>query len=129
MPCKRCRHFRRPCTFNVASTSHEKQTASDSDSLKELMDRQRCMESIIKFHFPNLALDINSLQRTCDALLSKSPRPMLDASINPAFLDRAVYTQPPGGPGIEEEDCTIDHVDGTTVRMFSLDISQHEPPC
>ena len=76
----------------------------------------RCMEFIIKHHFPNLALDIVSLQRTCDSLSSPTP-PRDQNAIVPESIELSANTQVSDSPDIGDEDCTIDRVDGTTVRM------------
>ena len=84
------------------------------------MDRMRCMESILKHHFPNLALDIVSLRRTCDTLSSPSPpRDQNDAIPEP--IELSGNAQVSDSPDIGDENCTIDRVDGTTVRTFFLD--------
>jgi hypothetical protein len=93
-----------------------------SDSLKELMDRLRCMESILKHHLPNLDLDIGSLRRTCDSLSSRTPRPDQNETTAGSFEPPA-DVQPSDRPGIEDENCTIDNVDGTTVRTFLVNFS------
>ncbi|KAI4924478.1 hypothetical protein J4E85_007593 [Alternaria conjuncta] len=79
------------------------------------MDRMRCMEFIIKHHFPNLALDIVSLQRTCDSLSSPTP-PRDQNAIVPESIELSANAQVSDSPDIGDEDCTIDRVDGTTVH-------------
>ncbi|KAI4941563.1 hypothetical protein J4E91_010739 [Alternaria rosae] len=73
------------------------------------------MEFIIKHHFPNLALDIVSLQRTCDSLSSPTP-PRDQNAIVPESIELSVNAQVSDSPDIGDEDCTIDRVDGTTVH-------------
>lgn len=121
MPCKRCRHLRRPCEFNPVPTTVDKRASDFASSVKELRDRLRYMGFIIKHHFPNLALDIDSLRRTCDALCSPSLRPDQNKTTAES-LEPPANAQPSDSPGIENEDCTIDYVDGTTVRTFSLNL-------
>jgi hypothetical protein len=75
----------------------------------------RCMEFIIKHHFPNLALDIVSLQRTCDSLSSPTP-PRDQNEIVPESIELLGNVPVSDSPDIGDEDCTIDRVDGTTVR-------------
>jgi hypothetical protein len=79
------------------------------------MDRIRCMESILKYHFPHLALDLISLRRTCDSLSSPtSPRDQNE--VIPESLERPENAQVSDSPDIGDENCTIDRVDGTTFR-------------
>ncbi|KAH6861159.1 fungal-specific transcription factor domain-containing protein [Alternaria rosae] len=114
-PCRRCRHLRRPCRYNVAPAAVDKRGPGLPDSPNELMERMRCMEFIIKHHFPNLALDIVSLQRTCDSLSSPTP-PRDQNAIVPESIELSVNAQVSDSPDIGDEDCTIDRVDGTTVH-------------
>lgn len=80
------------------------------------------MSQILKHHFPDIALDLESLKRTCDAL------PASDVSVDRAALvvapqqqhgDAPTQSHPQSdeSPGIEDENCTIDYVDGATTRM------------
>jgi hypothetical protein len=122
MPCKRCRHLRRPCEYNLVSNAMDKRASDFASSVKELRDRLRYMGFIIKHHFPNLALDIDSLRSTCDALCALSLRPDQNKTTTES-LEPPANAQPSDSPGIEDEDCTIDYVNSTTVRTFSLEIS------
>lgn len=85
------------------------------------MDRMRCMEFIIKHYFPNLALDIVSLQRTCKSLSSPTP-PRDQNEIIPEPIELSGNAQVSDSPDIGDEDCTIDRVDGTTVRTCFLNL-------
>ncbi|KAF1938599.1 hypothetical protein EJ02DRAFT_410076 [Clathrospora elynae] len=114
-PCRRCRHLRRSCKFNVAPAAVDKRGPGFANSLEELMDRLRCMESILKHHFPNIALDTVSLRRTCDSLSSRTPWPGQN-EMTVESLESPANAQPSESPGIEDEDCTIENVDGTTVH-------------
>ncbi|KAF2028093.1 hypothetical protein EK21DRAFT_102056 [Setomelanomma holmii] len=114
-PCKRCRHLRRSCEFNVVPALEERREHRFGRSIDELKDRSTYMERILRHHFPNLALDIDTLRHTCETL------PSLRAGIDQ--LETSV--QPPGpvanapaseSPGIEDENCTLDYVDGATVQ-------------
>lgn len=94
----------------------DKQVPGQPGTLKELEDRLRCMESILKYHFPDLALDIDSLRRSREALASRVPRP----AQNDNTMEPSANAQPAdNSPDIENEDCTIDSVDDMTVRTSS----------
>ncbi|UPX15710.1 uncharacterized protein EKO05_0006150 [Ascochyta rabiei] len=115
MPCRRCRHLRRPCDFNHMPATVDKRAPDFAGSLRDLMDRLRYMGFILKHHFPHLALDIDSLRRTCDTLSAQNSR--LDQSeITAEMLELSGNVQLSDSPGIEDENCTIDSVDDTTVH-------------
>ncbi|KAF2630548.1 hypothetical protein BU25DRAFT_387843 [Macroventuria anomochaeta] len=115
MPCRRCRHLRRPCEFNLLPTTVDKRAPDFAGSVKELRDRLRYMGFILKHHFPNLALDTDSLRRTCDALCAPTLRPDENETTVESLEPRA-NAQQSDSPGIDDEDCTIDYVDNTTVH-------------
>lgn len=117
MPCRRCRHLNRQCEFSRQPATTDKRASDFAGSVENLMDRLRCMGFILKCHFPDLALDIESLRRTCDTLSAQNPR---HAQSEPTteLLDPSGNAQPSESPGIEDENCTIDSVDDTTVRTF-----------
>ncbi|KAH6639895.1 fungal-specific transcription factor domain-containing protein [Boeremia exigua] len=112
MPCRRCHHLRRPCEFNRQPATTDKRAPDSAGSVKDLMDRLRCMGFILKHHFPDLALDIESLRRTCDTLSTQNDRSEPAAEL----LDLSINAQPSESSGIEDENCTIDSVDDTTVH-------------
>ncbi|OAG22468.1 hypothetical protein CC77DRAFT_1029569 [Alternaria alternata] len=114
-PCRRCRHLRRPCRYNVAPAAVDKRGPGLPDSLGELMDRMRYMEFIVKHQFPNLAMDTVSLQRMCDSLSSPTP-PRDQNEIISESIEPSGNVQVSDSPDIGDEDCTIDRVDGTTVH-------------
>ncbi|KZM21391.1 DNA binding [Ascochyta rabiei] len=74
----------------------DKRAPDFAGSLRDLMDRLRYMGFILKHHFPHLALDIDSLR--------------------PEMLELSGNVQLSDSPGIEDENCTIDSVDDTTVH-------------
>jgi hypothetical protein len=92
------------------------------------MDRMRYMESILKHHFPHLALDINSLRRTCDSLSSPTP-PRNQNDVIPEPLEPSENVEVSDSPDIGDENCTIDRVDGTTFRtcFLILLVTPHAP--
>ncbi|KAF2716174.1 hypothetical protein K431DRAFT_279470 [Polychaeton citri CBS 116435] len=110
-PCRRCRHLRRACEFKASPTVADKRGSGFADSLYELRERLRCMESILKHHFPDLSLDIDSLRRSCDSLPLLLPSRPLQPD-----TEEQVTEALPNSPGIEDEDCTVDYVDGTTTH-------------
>lgn len=81
----------------------------------------RCMEFIVKHQFPNLAMDTVSLQRMCDSLSSPTP-PHDQNEIIPESVEPSGNVQVSDSPDIGDEDCTIDRVDGTTVRTCFLNV-------
>ena len=85
------------------------------------MDRMRYMEFIVKHQFPNLAMDTVSLQRMCDSLSSPTP-PRDQNEIIPESIEPSGNAQVSDSPDIGDEDCTIDRVDGTTVRTCFLNL-------
>lgn len=90
------------------------------------------MSFILKHHFPNMALDLDSLRRTCDTLSTPNPPPNRNETTSELpEPSEAVYAAESarlsGSPGIENEDCTIDLVNDTTVRMLSYLISPAAP--
>lgn len=112
MPCKRCRHLKRACEFSP--------TAREGDAgnmLNELKDRAQCMESILRHHFPGLGLDIDSLRQTCNSLSPATTKPAHDGT---APESTELVLHPNESPGIEDENCTIEDVDGQTVRELKL---------
>ncbi|KAG9383588.1 Fungal trans multi-domain protein [Pyrenophora tritici-repentis] len=111
MPCRRCRHLRRQCQFSNAPATVEKRAPDIATSFKEVMDRLQCMEYILKHHFPNLGLDIDSLRRMCDTLTLSTTQPATSTSLDPLGDE-----QPTESPGIEDEDCTVEYVDNTTAH-------------
>lgn len=125
MPCRRCRHLRRPCEFSQQPAPADKRAPDFAGSVKDLMDRLRCMGFILKHHFPQLALDIESLRRTCDTLSAQNPRHDQSETTTAELLEPSGNAQPSESPGIEDENCTIDSVDDTTVRMC---LSDTPPP-
>lgn len=121
MPCRRCRHLRRPCEFSHQPATADKRAPDFAGSVKDLMDRLRCMGFILKHHFPHLALDIDSLRRTCDTLSAQKSRHDQNET-TAELLEPSGNAQPSESPGIEDENCTIDSVDDTTVRTFLFNI-------
>ncbi|EDU48813.1 PrnA protein [Pyrenophora tritici-repentis Pt-1C-BFP] len=107
----RCRHLRRQCQFSNAPATVEKRAPDIATSFKEVMDRLQCMEYILKHHFPNLGLDIDSLRRMCDTLTLSTTQPATSTSLDPLGDE-----QPTESPGIEDEDCTVEYVDNTTAH-------------
>ncbi|CAN9215892.1 unnamed protein product [Alternaria alternata] len=63
-------------------------------------------------------MDTVSLQRMCDSLSSPTP-PRDQNEIIPESIEPSGNVQVSDSPDIGDEDCTIDRVDGTTVREFS----------
>jgi hypothetical protein len=121
MPCKRCRHLRRACDFNLVPAPPNTRAPEFAESQKEQTDRLRYMTFILKHHFPDLALDVDSLRRTYDALSSLAPRSdRTEATIGSSAAP--VNAQPSVSPGLEDENCTIDYVDGSTARMSSSNV-------
>jgi len=123
MPCRRCRHLRRQCEFSVAPATVDKRAPDIATSFKETMERLQCMEYILKHHFPSLALDIDSLRRTCDTLTSSTTQQARHEATN-TLLEPLGNEQPTESPGIEDENCTVEYVDNTTARAFSSNLSQ-----
>ncbi|KAH3920577.1 hypothetical protein HBI56_071890 [Parastagonospora nodorum] len=114
MPCKRCRHLGRSCSFNRVPPRDAQREPHTRRTIEELKDRATCMARILRHHFPNLGLDIETLRYTCDALPAQdgidSDKPGLDlqsVAMNELASDSI---------GMENENCTIDCIDGTTVH-------------
>jgi hypothetical protein len=81
------------------------------------------MERILRHHFPDLSLDIDALRHTCESL---SLRIDVDQDQSDLELAENISSVPASdSPGIEDENCTLDYVDDTTVRTcsFELEIS------
>jgi hypothetical protein len=117
VPCKRCRHLRRPCEFNTLPATVDKRSPDVAGSPKDLVERVQCMSFILQHHLPHLALDIDSLRRTCDTLSAQNASPE-QGETTADSLEPPVNAQPSESPGIEDEYCTIDSVDDTTVRTW-----------
>jgi hypothetical protein len=116
MPCKRCRHLRRSCEFNEVPAREEWHEPHTSRSVKELKDRAMYMERILQHHFPNLGVDVTSLRHACATL---SSREGIDQDRSNVQLPDTISNAPiPDNPEIEDENCTLDYVDGTTVRTW-----------
>ncbi|KAH7082647.1 hypothetical protein BKA63DRAFT_486109 [Paraphoma chrysanthemicola] len=114
-PCKRCRHLRRTCEFNAAPAREERRELRHGHSNEELKDRSVYMERVLRHHLPNLALDIDTLRRTCERLpSSRAGIDQLETSVQPPELIASAPTSE--SPGIEDENCTLDYVDGATVH-------------
>jgi hypothetical protein len=114
-PCKRCRHLRRSCDFDSVPVRQDRRELQPVGSFNELRDRSTCMERILRHHVPHLSLDIDALREYCDSLLPE--RDTVDQDDTRVELPEAIPGAPASdGPGLEDEDCTLDYVDGTTVR-------------
>jgi hypothetical protein len=118
MPCKRCRHLRRLCDFKPVPAREERRESYPDRSVEELKDRSACMECILRHHFPDMSLDIDALRYTCDRLPLGSVADQSETSVE---LPETIPSAPASdSPGIEDENCTLDYVDGTTVRTCTL---------
>ena len=116
MPCKRCRHLRRTCEFNNTAAPTARRGPDSGALLKELKDRVRYMEVLLRHHFPRLPLDVETLRRTCEALPSWS-HDYGQAGTSRTHVEST--TAPPAdSPGIEDEKCTVEYVDDTTARTL-----------
>lgn len=118
-PCRRCRHLRRSCEFKAPTAAGaEKRRSVPAQSYQELLDRSLCMETILKHHFSNLELDLASLRRACDALPPSPPDTIheTDSSQQDVQVIGEITEQSTTSPGIEDEKCTIDYIDGTVAR-------------
>jgi hypothetical protein len=121
MPCKRCHHLRRSCEFNVRPAREERREPHLDGSVEELKDRSTYMERILRHHFPDLSLEIEALRHTCESLPSR--RDFVDQDDTCIGLPGTVPSAPASdSPDIEDENCTIDYVDDTTVRTWPLDL-------
>jgi hypothetical protein len=117
MPCRRCKHLRRQCDFNVARTI-EKRSPPIADSVKSIVNRAQYMESLLRHHFPDLDLSTDSLRRACDALSMPSPGMLRTSGSFEAIATTGLEpNQVSDSPSIEDEGCTIDNVDGSIARM------------
>jgi hypothetical protein len=115
MPCKRCRHLRRSCDFSSVPAREERRGPHPDGSVGELKDRSACMERILQHHFPDLLLDLDALRETCESLTSRGC--VVDQDESCVELPETNPSAPASdSPGIEDENCTLDYVDGTTVR-------------
>jgi hypothetical protein len=79
------------------------------------------MERILRHHFPHLSLDVDALREYCDTLLPERDTvdqgDTVDQDGTRVELPEAIPSAPASdGPGLEDENCTLDYVDGTTVR-------------
>jgi hypothetical protein len=88
------------------------------------VEQLRCMSCVLKYHFPHFALDLDSLRRTCESLSTQNPPP--DRNETTLALPELSGIAKPSddarlseNPRIENQDCTIDLIDDTTVRMLS----------
>lgn len=83
-------------------------------TIEDLKDRATCMARILRHHFPNLGLDIETLRYTCDALPTQDG----DDSDKPSVELQGVGMNELASDsiGMENENCTIDCIDDTTVR-------------
>lgn len=123
MPCKRCRHLRKQCTFGNGPATGGKRAPDPTGPFKDFMERLRCMTLILRHHLPHLSLDTESLRRTADALPAQNARPdQNDTTLE--LVEPPEDRQPIESPSIEDEDCTIDSVDDTTVRTCSASPSK-----
>jgi hypothetical protein len=116
-PCKRCKHLRRPCDFNVAPAP-DKRVPALEDSLKVMADRMQLMERLLKHHVPVIDLETESLRQACDALSMPSP----DLTAMESQSSQMIVSSEPASPissnrhGIEGEGCTIENVNGAIAR-------------
>ncbi|XPS78642.1 hypothetical protein M3J09_010652 [Ascochyta lentis] len=121
VPCKRCGHLRRLCQIS-APIAGAKRVSDSNNSMKELVNRSQYMECILKHHFPQLGLDVDSLRRTCASL----PSTALPSALSPGEVSTAEAKQghvlASDSPSIEDESCTIDYVD-STVAHYSGEFS------
>lgn len=89
------------------------------------MDRMRYMECLVKHHVPDVGLDTDSLRRACSALLVPTPESqgMHDSQVTESTRPKIAETaETAESPGIQDEDCTIDDVDGSIARMSMLSV-------
>jgi hypothetical protein len=92
------------------------------------------MERILRHYFPHLSLQIDALRETCDSLPPESDSVarddaretiIPDAPASPEIIIPNAPVSPettPSAPAsdwpsLEDENCTLDYLDGTTVRM------------
>lgn len=112
VPCRRCTHFRRPCEFSaLGSAGHEAGGSQGSQLsntyIKELLERARYMETILKATIRDIALDTVSLRGRAEDILTESP--VAGESSRRASDDD-------NDAALEEEVCTINPVEDTTTR-------------
>jgi hypothetical protein len=121
MPCKRCRHLRRSCDFSSVPVREERREPHPDRSVEELKDRTACMERILRHHFPDLSLGIDALRNTCNSLPLR--RGVVDQDEMSVEMSETIPSAPASdNPGIEDENCTLDYVDGTTVRTCPFEV-------
>lgn len=120
MPCKRCKHLRRSCDFDVSPTL-DKRAPVLMGSHKSLAERIRLMERLLKHHVPAIDLDIKSLRQACDALSVPSPD-LTDVRSSPGVgsSDPTSYGSV-SHFGIGDTVCTVDNVGGAIARASSPD--------
>jgi hypothetical protein len=123
-PCKRCKHLRRPCDFNVTQTP-EKRVPALADTLKSMADRVQLMERLLKHHLPAIDLDTESLRQACEALSVPSPDLTVTENESSQMMESPEPRSPisSNGLGLEGEGCTIDNLNGTIARRSIFDLS------
>jgi hypothetical protein len=123
-PCKRCKHLRRPCDFNVTQTP-EKRIPAAADTLKSMADRVQLMEQLLKHHVPTIDLDTESLRQACEALSVPSPDLTVTENESSQMMGPPERRSPisSNGLGLEGEGCTIDNLNGTIARKSNSELS------
>jgi hypothetical protein len=123
-PCKRCKHLRRPCDFNVTQTP-EKRVPALADTLKSMADRVQLMERLLKHHVPTIDLDTESLRQACEALSVPSPDLTATENESSQMMESPEPRSPisSNGLGLEGEGCTIDNLNGTIARKSNSGLS------
>lgn len=94
-----------------------------ADPLKEATNRMMYMERLLKHHVPDLDPSLEGLRRACDALTIPSP------SSDPAGVQVPSAEPEVGSPGIEDENCTLDNVDGAIAREHFPKVSFSTDSC
>jgi hypothetical protein len=75
------------------------------------------MDAILRHHFPQLPLDVDTLRRTCEALPSWSYGSGQNRT-SAAVVETTTVPSASDSPGIEDEKCTVEYVDDTTARTL-----------
>ncbi|KAL5119245.1 hypothetical protein ACEQ8H_002732 [Pleosporales sp. CAS-2024a] len=117
MPCKRCCHLQRSCDFNVPSTLQEQRREIQAHrSVEELKRRTAYMESILRHHFPDLPLDTEALRHAAETLSLRKDGLYHQDETGVGASQVVPSASVSDSPNIEDENCTLDYVDGTTAH-------------
>ena len=117
VPCRKCRHFGRPCLFSKVAAKEARPRAGTNASTNAVRteilkpaandERQRALEMIAQHFLPNVSLELASLRPIVKDITTKQPGSAEHGSAS---------TSPDDENSGVEEDCTVNAVQDNIAR-------------